>query len=245
MIQNSYLLYRGASLFNGREIAVVLTGLTTPSANRKTGVMIQSWILDTSSIPTEAVKTGTDASICGDCPLRGKTCYVNLVGVNGIWRGLDSLPVVTDSTLGYIRRYSGLGLRLGAYGDPAMVPLDVWKPLIESVRFSLGYTHQWRTCDQEWRNYCQASVESVEDMQEANRMGWSTYRVRMKGDPKQPGETVCINQTDPYIKCSTCQLCSGKKNIVADVHGTAFKINNFKKLHNGTEQNCNAGLQRI
>lgn len=73
MIQNSYLLYRGASLFNGREIAVVLTGLTTPSANRKTGVMIQSWILDTSSIPTEAVKTGTDASqFAGTARCEGK-----------------------------------------------------------------------------------------------------------------------------------------------------------------------------
>lgn len=230
MIQNSYLLWRGPSAFNGNEIAVVLTGLTTPSANRKTGPMIQSWILDTGTVPTEAVKGGQDASICGDCPLRGKSCYVNLVGVNGIWRGLEGLPEVDEQVLGYIRKYSGLGLRLGAYGDPAMAPLAIWKPLIEASRFHLGYTHQWRTCDKEWRNYCQASVETPEDAAEAQAMGWATYRVRMKGDPILPGETVCFNQKNQYIKCNTCKLCNGKKNIVADVHGVAWKINHFKSL---------------
>lgn len=230
MIKNSYLLYRGPSLFNDREIAVVITGMSTPSANRKTGVMLQSWIIDAGTVPTEAVKTGQDASICGDCPLRGKSCYVNLVGVNAIWRGLEGLTAITDYELRYIRQFSGLGLRLGAYGDPAMVPLAVWKPLIEASRFSLGYTHQWRDCDQEWRKYLQASVETVEDMQEANRMGWATYRVRLKGAPKVDGETVCVNQTNPFIKCSTCQLCNGQKNIVADVHGTAWKVNHFKSL---------------
>lgn len=230
MIQNTYLLYRGPSLFNGEEISVVITGLTVPSSNRKTGPIIQSWILSGSEKPTEAVKSGADASVCGSCPLRGSSCYVNLVGVNNIWENIDNLQKVDSDVLEIIRRYSGLGLRLGSYGDPAMVPLEVWMPLINASKFVVGYTHQWRTCDQRWQQYCQASVESIKDMYEANRMGWATYRVKLKDDSSEPGETVCINQTNKYIKCNTCRLCNGKKNIVVDVHGAAFKLNNFKNL---------------
>lgn len=230
MIKNSYLIYKGPSLFNGEEIAAFVTGLTNPSANRKTGVLIQSWIISANSLPTEAIKNGDDTSVCGSCPLKGKSCYVNLVGVNNMWRNLDNLEMIDTSVLEYIHKYSGLGLRLGSYGDPAMVSLDVWQPLIQASKFSVGYTHQWRDCDQEWKNYCQASVENIEDMKEANEMGWATFRVKAKEEKTVPGEIICINQTNNFIKCNTCNLCNGKRNIAVDVHGAAYKLNHFKTL---------------
>ena len=54
------------------------------STNRKTGDMVQIYYLPVKEPPTEAVKTGADASVCGDCKLRLllakeqniKPCYV-------------------------------------------------------------------------------------------------------------------------------------------------------------------------
>ena len=52
------------------------------SENKKTGNMIQVYILDRSQHPVEAVRNGTDDVICGDCPLRsGNGCYVT------VWQG--------------------------------------------------------------------------------------------------------------------------------------------------------------
>lgn len=232
LIKNSYLIWRGASLWNGEEIAVIVTGLTLPSSNRKTGVMLQTWILPVSTKPTESVKNGADEAVCGNCQLRGKTCYVNLVSVNNIYENIDKMPFISDWVLEYIKQ-SGIGLRLGSYGDPIMAPFEAWQPLIKAARFTLGYTHQWRWCDGRWRDLLQASVESIEDKNEANMLGWSTFRIKAKDDSRvADNEMICRNQKNSFIKCSSCRLCNGSKNIVVDVHGAAFKLNNFKKLQN-------------
>ena len=66
------IVYRGPSAIDGREIVVILTGLQTRrgSKNAKTGELIQSWILRADVEPHTAVKTGDDASVCGQCPHR-------------------------------------------------------------------------------------------------------------------------------------------------------------------------------
>jgi hypothetical protein len=51
--------------------------------NRKTGNMIQVWILCANESPVAAVKSGSDGIVCGDCKHRGngfsdRTCYVNV-----------------------------------------------------------------------------------------------------------------------------------------------------------------------
>jgi hypothetical protein len=81
---NGLVLYHGPSLLDRGPIVAVLTGLWRPSANRKTGAMLQTWILRADESPTDAHRSGADASICGPCPLRGSSgganrrCYVNL-----------------------------------------------------------------------------------------------------------------------------------------------------------------------
>jgi hypothetical protein len=45
MLQNSYIVWEGASLINGSPIVLILTGFVLPTSNRKTGRLIQSWIL--------------------------------------------------------------------------------------------------------------------------------------------------------------------------------------------------------
>ena len=65
-------------MLDGAPIVVIAT---TKSSNRKTGDMVQTWILRSDIKPTEASKAGADASICGDCKHRwslGGACYVNI-----------------------------------------------------------------------------------------------------------------------------------------------------------------------
>lgn len=231
-VKNTYLVWRGASLWDGEEIAVIVTGLTTPSSNRKTGPMLQTWILTVDAKPTNAVKSGQDAAACGDCPLRGGACYVNLVTANTIYATIDSIPKISRLAIQYIKM-TKIGLRIGSYGDPAMAPFKAWEPLIKAAGFHLGYTHQWKWCDSSWKQYLQASVDDTNEMLEAKKEGWGTFRVKLKEELPMEREMICPNQKNSFIKCSTCRLCNGnyKKHICVDVHGAPYKIQSFKKLH--------------
>ena len=76
-----FIAYRGPSLIDGSPIVVVV--VTAKSSNRKTGSMVQTYILRADQNPVAAVKSGADVSICGDCKHRGdkgqgRSCYVNL-----------------------------------------------------------------------------------------------------------------------------------------------------------------------
>jgi len=62
------ILYQGPSMLDGKPIVVIATFKTK---NRKTGDVVQTWILRADIDPMVAVETGQDASICGTCPLRG------------------------------------------------------------------------------------------------------------------------------------------------------------------------------
>ena len=61
------------------ETIVVIATLKT--RNRKTGDMVQIWILNRNESPVDSVRNGSDSIVCFDCPHRGRgfqkrTCYV-------------------------------------------------------------------------------------------------------------------------------------------------------------------------
>ena len=64
---NGFTAYRGPSLLDGVPIVCKVTGTQRPSDNDKTGTMLQQWILLADVHPYEAVKTGQDESVCGEC----------------------------------------------------------------------------------------------------------------------------------------------------------------------------------
>jgi len=101
---------------------VIATGFSTPSDNRKTGDMIQIWILVRSVSPTEAIRTGLDRLICGSCVHRGHE-------ENGRF-GVEGL---VTSTPGRLHRESG-----GHGGPETMRPCVVsnvsWAVKFASVR---------------------------------------------------------------------------------------------------------------
>jgi len=226
---DNYVVWKGASQIDGEPILLILTGIKNPSQNRKTGAMIQSYILKEGVLPTEYRKNGS-YSICGNCPIKD-ACYVGNHYLNNIYDGserdIEKLP------LAMLR---GKPLRLGAYGDPAAVPVKVWERLLRwATGGYTGYTHGWRWCDPKLSNYCLASVESEETMQEAWSKGWKTYRVGLPEETPTKNELYCPHYTsEPTIQCIQCQLCSGlgldtKKGIFVHVHGRQDKKKAFKK----------------
>lgn len=229
-MSDNYVVWKGASQIDGEPIYLILTGITRPSQNRKTGSMIQSYILKEGILPTEYRKQGANA-ICGSCPIKS-ACYVGDHYLNnvydGSYRDIDKLP------LAMLR---GKPLRLGAYGDPAAVPVRIWKRLLRWATGGFtGYTHGWRWCDYELSNYCLASVESKEIMEYAWSLGWKTYRIGLPDESPTQNEIYCPHySSEPTIQCIQCQLCSGlgldsKKGIFVPVHGGEGKKKAFKRV---------------
>ena len=64
------ILYQGASALDGAPIVVIANRITAASTNAKTGAMIQTFIIRSDIDPLTALKTGFDASVCGDCQHR-------------------------------------------------------------------------------------------------------------------------------------------------------------------------------
>lgn len=229
-MKNNAVFYRGTSLLNGEQIIGVLTGLVLPSANSKTGPMVQAYILPANEPPTEAVKSGRDAAICGDCRHRsgsniGRSCYVIWwLGPQNAWKGAYRLPAVEAAAL-----VAGKHVRCGAFGDPSAIPAPVWKALLRRAAGWTGYTHFWRTCDPSYASFLMASVDSEDEKHEAQALGWRTFRVRGGDEDLHADEVICpaSEEAGHSTTCLDCQLCRGggreAKSVAILAHGQRMK----------------------
>lgn len=233
-MKQSALVWRGKSRFDGKPIVAIVTGLKRNSLNPKTGKMAQLWILRDRIDPMKALKSGGDFSICGDCNLRGergaqRACYVNVGRApNGIWKALKrgNIPKQTPFEVGNWLKDNKLRLRLGAYGEPTALPIDVLTQLVYGTRWT-GYTHQWRT-QPEYRGLLMASCDSEQDYLDARMAGWRTFRMRAFGGKLMPTEIICPASEEGLHRstCERCVLCDGKqhdddrrRDIVIQAHG--------------------------
>ena len=231
------VVYEGPSELNGAPIVAIVTGLVTPSTNTKTGPMAQLWILDATTEPHVAVKTGEDESVCGDCPARGKWCYVTTfqgpLSIYRTWKRGGYEDYRADALTGKV-------LRFGAYGDPAALPIRTLYKLGGLVDRFTGYTHAWRYCDPTIKSICMASVDTVDDQKAASADGWRTFRVSSDNRDRQSGEAVCpaSEEAGAKLTCFDCGACDGrrrpsvKSNIVIQAHGS--KTKHYKEKYNGT-----------
>ena len=210
------VVYYGPSMLDGRPIVAIATGIARPSQNVKTGAMVQVWILDAQEKPTEALKSGADASVCGDCPLRGllgseRACYVDLGKApravflgwqRGIYPDWDGSPFERP-------------VRLGAYGDPAALPLGVVQALTAAAPLGwTGYTHQWPTTDQRLRFALMASVDSPEEAAEAERLGWRSFAAHGPGEAQETvgdRRVILCPAESRGVSCADCRLCDGSR----------------------------------
>jgi hypothetical protein len=231
-----YVFYEGKSPIDGAPIVGVAI---VHSGNSKTGDVVQTYILRSDVHPSEAIATGADRSICGDCrhrrnPKTGKrTCYVTHFGIGSVYRGLRAgiYPRVSPAQLRRIiaRRV----VRLGAYGDPAMIPVRVWRSILQLASGHTGYSHQWRAdFAQGIAGLCMASVDNPSELVEAQSSGWRTFRIRVETEPVLPGEFACpaSDEAGKRLQCIDCQACdgSGSNNRRASptivVHGTQARF---------------------
>jgi len=222
---------RGIILYEDRVRVAILT---LRSDNTKTGDMAQAWILSRNVNPFSASITGTDKHVCGDCKHRFQnlgTCYVNLVRApTSVWEAYHR-GLYRPETPKAIRRIRGKEIRLGAYGDPAFVPFEVWRRLLDaSSAEHTGYTHQWRSrsCDPRFKQIVMASVDSLAERAEAKALGWRTFRIRNEGEKIVRGEMQCpaAAEAGHAEQCIDCpSKCSGGEGRDAGiiVHGMMRK----------------------
>ena len=233
------ILYQGPSLLDGEPIVVIATGLVA-SSNSKTGNMIQTHILRADLLPMDAIHSGEDSSICGECPHRGdgtgkhRTCYVTVYQAQtAIYKAFlrGSYPVYDPAI--HDRYLSGRAIRFGSYGDPAAAPIDVWKSLKTLASITTGYSHQWRTISPEWSSLVMASADQPADVESSRKLGYRSFRV---GDKKLPGEVLCpaSKEAGRKLQCADCGACSGangrKGSIYIPLHGGTAVMANKQRL---------------
>ena len=231
---SGYVIYDGPSMLDGERIVAIVVGLDG-SRNVKTGEMVQTYIIRPDMSPWDAVRSGNDVSICGGCKMRGngngdeRPCYVTLVHgprvvYDALTRGIyeQALPDTVARVL------AGRMIRLGTYGDPAAVPLFVWQALVAHAAGWTGYSHQWQTLTDGWQRLLMASVDSVEEMDDAHERGWRTFRVG--AEPVRGVEINCpaSKEAGKRAQCIDCLLCMGStsrsgKSIQIAPHGTGSK----------------------
>jgi hypothetical protein len=243
------VFYRGPSLLTGDPIVGVMTGLDAGSLNAKTGPIAQAWILRSDVAPMDAKRANLDDAICGDCKLRGRDgrdsgCYVV------VWQApfnvyksflAGDYPVVTWPELQAV--VEGRVVRLGAYGDPAAIPFDVWQAMLRTAASWIGYTHAWKTCDPRFKTIVMASVDSEREFFEAGLRGWRTFRIRggvdepliVLTDTGEPLEFVCpaSDEAGHRVTCADCRLCRGTsspaRSVAIQPHGKPSSLRVFRR----------------
>jgi hypothetical protein len=231
--QTGVVLYDGESRFDGSRILAILT---FHSSNWKTGDIPQVWILRADRHPREVRAGKLDQAICGHCPLAANMgCYVTSPELGSIWRKLQAGGYMTDVPRAMRRLVAEEppAIRLGAYGDPAAVPIEVWDEmraaLPPQVRL-IAYTHAWDHMEGEgYKHLCMASVDSPAQAARARAKGWRTFRVALPQDEEPvKGQEVCPFIFDPEgVKCRRCRICTGAGGkgpcIVVPAHGGAIQ----------------------
>ena len=218
----SGIIYNGPSLLDGTPIVVIAT---LSNRNRKTGTVVQTYILCRDINPLEASKTGADVAICGDCIMRGEVttdpnrkiakgrkCYVNLgQGVLIVWRAFQrGVYPKADYQWSRITLGQDRFVRVGTYGDPAAAPPHVWDQLLSECKHWTAYSHQsgWRP------DIAMQSADTYEQAQNHWANGNRTFRVVSDvEDIDFKFEAICpaSKEAGHRVQCTACKLCAGFK----------------------------------
>ncbi|MBA4172811.1 MAG: hypothetical protein C0511_09205 [Hyphomicrobium sp.] len=217
------ILYEGPSKIDGAPIVVIATGINGKSRNPKTGAMVQTWIIRSDIHPVEALRTGGDVSICGDCRHRPqgpngsrRSCYVNPMGPASIYRTYRAGKYPKVNAFQAAELFAGRVIRLGAYGDPMAAPYAMWQIATRKAEAWTGYTHQWRNAALrkagDWAGLVMASADTLQDMDDAHALGFRTFRVTAAPFQNVKGrEAVCpaSDEKGKVAQCVDCRACMG------------------------------------
>ena len=223
-----YVIDRGLSPIDGKPYVAILTLKTT---NRKTGDMAQVWILREDINPVEAVQTGEDITICGNCPHRkqsnGKrSCYVNVgQAPNAVWKSYHRGIYGELNYLTMSQVLKGKRIRWGAYGDPSIIDSGIVLTLNKYATGHTGYTHQWREdFASPFKGILQASCDGFNDYLDASANGWKTFTVIRKDANINYAKQCPATVQNSVAQCATCKLCDGARtDVFVHAHGSGGK----------------------
>lgn len=222
------ILYEGPSMLDPDVDIVVIA--TYGSVNAKTGTlrrqMVQTWILRQDVCPPEAKKKDLDLAVCGDVPCRA-WCYV-FRGPASVWKAYKR---GSYSQAGIKPCAEGMDIRIGSYGDPAAVPLNIWIRHTRRSRGRSGYSHHWRTLGDQWKRFVMASTETPWGAIEAHAKGWRQFRVKLPEEPLLSFERGCpaAEEMGKKLSCVECGQCDGtnsganRPSRAINAHGPVLK----------------------
>lgn len=238
-----FVIYRGPSLLDGKPIVAVAI---SKSGNTKTANMVQTYILRADMDPRDANRTGSDYSICGECPHRGRpqpdkatglaadrSCYVVIgqgpvIVYKSLQRGIypDAVGHKAIAAIG-----AGRMVRLGTYGDPSAVPSYIWESLISAAKGHTAYSHQAGLTGSGFRpDLYMRSADSEQEARNAWSLGQRTFRVVANTAAVVTGSEILCPASEEAGKrttCERCGLCGGSavkaKSIAIVVHGAGRK----------------------
>ncbi len=213
------VLWAGPSALDGTPIMLVGSRIADPSANRKTGDMLQMSIMRQDLAPIDAWRIGADGAVCPDaCGHRSKarggrgTCYVNKARLTAAWAA--AVRELTRGRVGFPPfLFARARVRMGMEGDPAAVPLEVIAPVLTAAGAWSMYTAAWRTLPDAWKRYAMASCDTPEDAVEAMARGWRPFASSTSPDMdtayEAAGLTLCDAERPTPKTCAACLRCNG------------------------------------
>jgi hypothetical protein len=221
---SGFIFYEGPSMIDGAPIVAIATRNTK---NRKTGDLWQTWIIRADMSPMQAVNSGADESVCGGCRHRGRLetqadgtlknksrkCYVKVwQAPTAVYKAFKKGSYARYSRDAVILAFDGQAVRMGSYGDPMAIPLEVWESILRYAEFWTGYTHQWKGAQNGWQKFVMASADTVDEYWQAKTLGFRVFRVRGKSDGLlAKRETICPASKEAGKKtvCALCKACGG------------------------------------
>ena len=225
-----YVAYEGPSIIDGAPIVVIINKVHTASKNDKTGAIVQSFIIRSDVDPVQALQTGDDVSVCGQCEHRpvlarktGKAqCYVQVAkSVLSVYNAYKRGRYIKADAATIAAALAGKIVRIGTYGDPAAAPVQMWTQITRYAAGRRGYTHQWDMAGFDvdaWAPLVMASADTIDQAAKANLMGMRVFRVS-QGIDVQPGEAMCPASAEAGRRstCAKCTLCAGTSIKARDI----------------------------
>jgi hypothetical protein len=227
-----FIAYEGPSEIDGSPIVVIVNKIYDDSKNDKTGAIVQTFIIRSDISPIEALNTGADESICGNCahrPYLIKTgesdeppCYVNVGrSVLAVFNAYKRGRYTKADSATIAKALAGKIVRIGTYGDPFAAPVRMWSEITRYADGRRGYTHQWNRPDFDvaaWAPLVMASADSIDQAAKANLLGMRVFRVSV-GVDVQAGEAMCPASAEAGKRstCAKCTLCSGTSINARDI----------------------------
>jgi hypothetical protein len=146
--------------------------------------------------------------------------HAPLAVYDGVKRGIYDRGTVRDLP-------TDKPLRMGAYGDPASVPIEAWDG-VTTRKVWTGYTHQWKeSFAAPFKALIMASCDSVAEAAEAASNGWRSFLVQSVGhQPPRALDTILCPSDSHGTQCIDCGLCKGAASpgapsIYIPAHGSS------------------------